>query len=175
MADARSNRTWLITAVAAFCVAIAILHWRRAAEPHAVIEPPAPGPVNTHANAAGWIAPRSASQSPPASAAERQPAEAGGPLPLELSFHRRLAHLDRANRGRPSYVVDARLYNVSAVPLAVEVLVSSAASQRAATIELNVAPNGIADFGADDGLEMRAADLITLRSPPYRDLVAQIP
>jgi len=169
-------RTLCITVVIVFLGTTAVLLWRaRNAGPEAR------GPAAARLAAA----PRTGARSPAFAAAtlaasgpqpgqDRGSSATGGPLPVRLFFHRRLIHNDPRHRGLPSFVMDARIYNDSPEPLSVEMLISDSSLQTARQIMLDIGPHGLRDLGADDGVQMHAQDVITLRSPPFSDLVTQI-
>jgi hypothetical protein len=70
--------------------------------------------------------------------------------------------------------MEGRIVNSSAEALSVRVLVNNPAFDDSGQIQVSVPANGVRDFGADDGLKMRAQDIVTLKSPPFSDLVTQI-
>jgi hypothetical protein len=171
-------RTLLIIVVAAFSATTAVLLWHgRTAQPgaDAAAAHLAAARATTGAGPDTSAATRTLPmQSVSPLAKDRGRSEARDPLPVQLFFHRRMVHDDPRHRGRPSFVMDGRIYNDSSEPLSVEVLVSTPRSQTAGQIMLAVAPHSLRDFGADDGLEMHTQDVITLKSPPFGDLVTQI-
>jgi hypothetical protein len=85
-----------------------------------------------------------------------------------------MVHNDPENPRKQSFVMQARLINVSSEPLSVRVWVKHPASLSASQTQIDLEPSGLREFGYDDGLEMHPDDEITVTSPSFRDLVMRI-
>ncbi len=161
-----------ITMVVSFSLTLGIMLWQRRlgdlpsanapATVHAEVRHPPPAMVQDSK-------PSIVETSPPA-VVETSPYrpgadEAGTPMPVRLSFGRRI----RLNK------VVGKIFSSSNDSMVIAVLIDNASTHRTAQTQVSLAPNGLATFGVDDGLELESGDHVTLQSTPYSDQVAQVP
>lgn len=123
---------------------------RPAAAPSQPLAPPPPAPVN----------------------AQGDRREAPIDLPVELSFRRRPTGTDGEHFGRISWHVTGRIHNLSDEALTVDVTVEG--EQGPSSTQVSLDPDGDAEFGSNDGVEIHPNDRVTLHSAPYGDAVSRV-
>jgi hypothetical protein len=183
----------LMTMVCSFVLTLAVLLWHRQSDasasqslPPSSLErplesamPPAMSPAPMPA-ARRAITPVQRLASPPLASppplapgnAARDDREPANDLPVELSFRRRPVRNEEEHGGRFAWQLTGRIHNLSSEALAVDVSVDGDAGPTYAQVMID--PEGDADFGSNDGLEIHPNDRITLHSAPYSDVVSQV-
>jgi hypothetical protein len=174
----------VMTMVCSFVLALAVMLWHRqstasASQDPAPLPPPNPfsaAPAVRLADApAQRLAPPPPLAPPPLASTvnarddERAPSN---DLPIELSFRRRPAGNEGEHFGRISWHLTGRLHNLSDEALAVDISVEGEQGPSYAQVSLD--PDGDAEFGSNDGVEIHPNDRVTLHSAPYADVVSQV-
>jgi len=177
----------IMTMVCSFVLALAVMLWHRQSTAAASADPNPLPPASTPANpfAAAPVMRQAALPSPPP--ARPQPLspplpapvqrhedqrDAANDLPVELSFRRRPAPNEGEHFGRMAWHVTGRIHNLSDEALAVDISVEG--DQGPAYSRVSLDPDGDAEFGFNDGLEIHPNDRVTLHSSPYGDVVSQV-
>jgi hypothetical protein len=181
----RSASMLFVAVVLAFGITLALTWPRGAAEPH------------TRAGAASMPAvsrgstPAPLSRAPPATeatptavaAARAQPApneaapapEAAAPsVPVQLTFQSRRLAADAQDPNRQGRKLVVHIINASREALPVEVLVTSSEQSVKLQLQMVLRPHQTQELGADAGAALESGDVITVKSPNFRDLVRPI-
>jgi hypothetical protein len=80
-------------------------------------------------------------------------------------------HEDGQEGTRRTPILVLRIVNSSSETLPLEVSVAGSAQDVRSHVEIVLGPRQVKELGADDGLEIQSGDVITLKSPSFRDLV----
>jgi len=176
--------------LAVFCLSFGIL-WRQrhqaappAPQPGVVsAPPPAPTSAVLRAQAGGLLARPPASGrlaiARPSPAADAPAADDGGePLPVIFNIlHKPDYFRDRSTNYESvrKEVNEGVVSTTSSTPLTLTVIETDVRTQQTSQFSFDLAWRAQRHFGMHDGLQMSSGDQLTLRSPPYRDLVQQIP
>jgi hypothetical protein len=130
--------------------------------------PPSPSPAFRRA-----VAPLPPPLPPPAPVnAQQDHGDTTDELPIELSFRRRPVASHPESFDRSAWQVSGRLRNLSDEAMAIDISVEG--EQGTSYARVFIDPNGDAEFGPKDGLEIHPNDRIRLHSEPYGDLVSQV-
>lgn len=173
----------VMTMVCSFVLALAVMLWHRQSTAAASPDP-SPLPIAPPLAAAPAIRQAAVASPPPARPqplAQPLPApvqrhedqrDAANDLPVELSFRRRPAPNEGEHFGRMAWHVTGRMHNLSDEALAVDISVEGDQGPSYSRVSLD--PDGDAEFGFNDGLEIHPNDRVTLHSAPYGDVVSQV-
>lgn len=175
----------LVAAVLAFGLTLALTWPRGASEPRtqavAAAAPEAargfaPAPLSVAAPATQPTPTAvGAAQAPPLPNEAASAPEAAAPsLPVHLVFQSRRLAQDAQDPNRPGRTTIVRIINSSREALPVEVLVTSSEQLVKLQLEIVLGPHQSKELGADEGAALESGDVITVRSPNFRDLVRPI-
>ena len=169
-----------LTMVVSFFVALGVILWRRPHEPsrpeRAVVlpaDPPANSAPLPPSSAPAQEAPATAPSVPSVSPAPRAPDPSPriAELPVQLYFTRHVVH-DESGRAR--FPITGWLENRSGSDLSVEIELTGFRTQQTTNLHVDLEANGKKSFGVDDGVELNANDLISLKSGSYAELVTRV-
>jgi len=174
----------VMTMVCSFVLALAVMLWHRqstasASQDPSPLPPPTPFAPAPASRLADVPAQRLAPTPPPAPPPLAQPVndhedqrESANDLPIELSFRRRPAGNEGEHFNRVGWHLTGRLHNLSDEALAVDISVEG--EQGPSYAQVSIDPDGDAEFGSNDGVEIHPNDRVTLHSAPYTDVVSQV-
>jgi hypothetical protein len=182
--------------IALFCASFSIMWWRRdqleraasdqtaSIEPVPVTPPQAAVTPSLQRAPADPVAPAPAQSrilnSRPVAAAPESPASDadGGDLPVVVGIVKKSDIFRDSSTNYETVrkkVYEGVVSTASDKPLTITVIDTDVPSQESSQATFVLASRGEKHFGVHDGLAMASGDQITLRSPPYHDLIQQIP
>jgi hypothetical protein len=173
-----------------FCASFGILWWQRnhanepTALPSAAPAPPptAAAPILLQQAQSGRLAQAPAevrsANARPSQIEEPAPSDSDAELPVVFSIVNKPDFLrDRSSNfeGAWKKVNEGIISNGADKPLTVTVIDTDVPTQETTQATFELGKGAQRHFGVQDGLKMSKGDQLTVRSPPYRDMIQQIP